>query len=105
MYGLKTLTVFPIFEYVLSFFVQLEDIFAVIYFQLEDDRFKAIFSDDRFEVDKSEEAYRLLAPVIFTSTKRPSLFWRTQTLNPLDLRCVFENYIVNLVLSNLGSIL
>lgn len=36
---------------------------TLLLLQLEDDRFKAIFSDARFEVDKSEEAYRLLAPV------------------------------------------
>lgn len=31
---------------------------------LKDDRFKAMFSDERFEVDTSEEAYKLLNPVI-----------------------------------------
>ena len=41
-----------------------------VLFQLEDDRFKAIFSDNRFEVDKTEEAYRLLAPVINSYLER-----------------------------------
>jgi hypothetical protein len=36
----------------------------MIFVQLEDDRFKAIFTDSRFEVDKTEDAYRLLAPVV-----------------------------------------
>ena len=31
---------------------------------LNDDRFGALFSDDRFEVDKDDEAYRLINPVI-----------------------------------------
>ena len=31
---------------------------------LEDDRFGALFTDDRFEVDTSEETYRLINPVV-----------------------------------------
>merc|ERR1712150_372255 len=31
---------------------------------LSDDRFKEMFSDERFEVDTTEEAYKLLNPVI-----------------------------------------
>ena len=31
---------------------------------LDDDRFKGLFTDERFEVDKNEEAYKLLNPVL-----------------------------------------
>ena len=31
---------------------------------LEDDRFGALFTDERFEVDTTEETYRLLNPVV-----------------------------------------
>ena len=31
---------------------------------LEDDRFGALFSDDRFQVDTEEETYKLLNPVV-----------------------------------------
>merc|ERR1719481_860338 len=31
---------------------------------LEDDRFGALFTDDRFEVDKDDETYRLINPVV-----------------------------------------
>jgi len=31
---------------------------------LNDDRFSALFSDDRFEVDKEDEAFRLIQPVV-----------------------------------------
>ncbi len=65
--------------------------------QLEDDRFKAIFSDDRFEVDKTEEAYRLLAPVIKSPSSKPlfSLFHGFRLLYRDDYSWVIFLYCVS----------